>query len=144
MRYVLSFIIVLFLTSCIARSSYVDDLAKKVAILSGIVDANSKAIYVLDPSPANLKTVIEAGAIRAQLVELAEESSAVPVGEIIEPVMSIATMIAGGATGTAVLGGVLDMFMQRSKNKRLKLAARKAANEPDPLVAHKIIDEAKA
>lgn len=144
MRYIISFIIITFLTSCLARSSYVDELAQKVATLSGIVEANSRAIYVLDPSPANLKTVIESAAIRVQLVELAEESSSVKIDEILEPVMSVATMIAGGATGTAVLGGVLDMFLQRSKNKRLKLAARKAANEPDRDVAHKIIDEAKA
>lgn len=144
MRYIISFIIIAFLTSCIARSSYVDDLAKKVAILSGIVEENSRAIYVLDASPKNLKTVIEAGAIKVQLAELAEESSGVKIDEIITPVMSIASMIAGGATGTALLGGVADMFLQRSKNKRLKLAARKAANEPDPVVAHKLIDDAKA
>lgn len=143
MKYVISFIIVLFLTSCIARSSYVDKLAEKLAILSDIVESNSRAIYVLDPNPENLKTVIAAGAIRLQLHELAEESSAVKIEEVIQPAMSIATMIAGGAAGTTLLGAIGDMFLQRAKNKKLKMAARKAANEPDREVAHKIIDDAK-
>lgn len=144
MRYLISIILVVVLSSCIARSSYVDDLAKKVANLAGVVNANSKAIYILSPTPENLATVINAGAVHAQLIELANESSSVDVGEIIAPVMSIATMITGGAGGTAVIMGIADMFLQRRKNKKLNLAARKAANEPDPIVAHKLIDEAKA
>lgn len=129
MRHLMLLMVSIVMTGCVAKSSYVNELAQ-------LTLANSKAIVEVSPTPKNLETVVLVN-------KLASEDSSAINENIVSSVMGVIDGFSTGGVGGGVTGllGLGLALYANSKKKKALIAGRKSANEPDPEKANKFLDE---